>query len=106
MQSLHMQAGDLLDPNPSPAPEIPERMAGPRTGPTIPAGIDPLTTTTEGSGKGLTPDSNTQTPQKTDTKVCLLRCSGVLLMGLQCNALAHSTALTSIGGRKRCTACC
>ena len=65
---LHpVQAKDLLNPNPSPAPEIPERMAGPRTGPTLPANTDPLTTTTEGSGAGLTPDSNTQTPQKTDT---------------------------------------
>ena len=60
------QAGDLLKPEPSPAPEIPERMSGPKTGPTLP-NVDPLTTTTEGSGAPLTPDSNTQTPQQTDT---------------------------------------
>ena len=60
------QAGDLLKPEPSPAPEIPERMSGPKTGPTLP-NVDPLTTTTPGSSKGLTPDANTQTPQKTDT---------------------------------------
>ena len=60
------QAGDLLKPEPSPAPEIPERMSGPKTGPTLPS-VDPLTTTTEGSGAPLTPDANTQTPQQTDT---------------------------------------
>ena len=60
------QAGDLLKPEPSPAPQIPERMSGPKTGPTLPS-MDPLTTTTEGSGAPLTPDTNMQTPQQTDT---------------------------------------
>lgn len=38
--------------------------AGPRTGPTLPDTQDPLKASTQGGGKPLTPDSNTQTRQQ------------------------------------------
>ena len=38
--------------------------AGPRTGPTLPDTPDPLKASTQGGGKPLTPDSNTQTRQQ------------------------------------------